>query len=457
MGIRYLIEVTFIGIPHALRGVPLPLEICSPRGVVQQAVMALEPDSPRVQSVEGPGRYLVRARLPSGRGLAEIGIVPEATDMQFEATGSVTLDLGVDELANRLVSAAANSTRAPLFRGGSRDLPKGVELLTRGLRRGLLSVSEVRDLLPSVLDAAGDEEELAVGSEAGAAIEHASITYGLFHRWHAAESEQAVPRIESLDLRALGRQVAHLPTEIALPQHPGWAAETRKWRPVLVRVENLKAPEGGSPVEAVVVWPPSAGRAALTLLPDPHLGLNLEAPPLLARSQSGGRTADFLFSYVRAGSLEAARQGVPQLLRVQAKEILAEKFDNPVAATVAAYTLFRVADQQHEEWQTWLENLANEFSHLPDGLIILGWHRIRSGQAERARQPFTEALARGLPMYSEGVRLLRSGFNFLQGLFPTDRQVSAGALRAHRIAAAANFDSELTSLRLGMGLAVKMA
>jgi hypothetical protein len=60
-------------------------------------------------------------------------------------------------------------------------------------------------------------------------------------------------------------------------------------------------------------------------------------------------------------------------------------------------------------------------------------------------------------MFSEGVRLLREGLNFLSGLYPEDAELQAAASRAYRIAAAANLDSELTALRLGTELAVRLA
>jgi hypothetical protein len=58
-------------------------------------------------------------------------------------------------------------------------------------------------------------------------------------------------------------------------------------------------------------------------------------------------------------------------------------------------------------------------------------------------------------MYSEGVRLMRDGLNFLRGLYPENSDVQADAARANRISASANLDSELTCLRLGVGLAVE--
>ena len=197
---------------------------------------------------------------------------------------------------------------------------------------------------------------------------------------------------------------------------------------------------------------PSRGNEPLTLAVDPQRGINRDAPLLVARSESGDRTADALFAYMRSGRLDSARQASPGLI-AQAEGTLQQKVANPVYATLAAYTLLKLGSTEHPDW---IANLAHWFKYLPDGAILYGWYLIRAGRAEEALAYFETALKRGVPMYSEGIRLLRDGLNFLRGLDSTDPQVNAAVARVYRIATAANLNSELTCLRVGSGLAVRL-
>jgi hypothetical protein len=60
-------------------------------------------------------------------------------------------------------------------------------------------------------------------------------------------------------------------------------------------------------------------------------------------------------------------------------------------------------------------------------------------------------------MYGEGVRLLRDGLSFLNGLGSGDAELQAAVARAYRLADAVNPRSVLTCLRLSAGLSVEWA
>ena len=63
----------------------------------------------------------------------------------------------------------------------------------------------------------------------------------------------------------------------------------------------------------------------------------------------------------------------------------------------------------------WPKNLANWFPFLPDGCVIWAWLLIYQKPAERseiARYLFMAA-ERGIPIYSEGLRLLTDGLRLL--------------------------------------------
>src|SRR5262249_51702420 len=70
-------------------------------------------------------------------------------------------------------------------------------------------------------------------------------------------------------------------------------------------------------------------------------------------------------------------------------------------------------------------------------------------------ESFAKALDCGVPIYTEGTRLLRDGSNFLRDFHPGDTRLLDNARKAASIAAAANFASTLNCLRLGDDLAVE--
>lgn len=151
-----------------------------------------------------------------------------------------------------------------------------------------------------------------------------------------------------------------------------------------------------------------------------------------------------LFSYVRGNAPDKARHIAPTWLQ-QAQQMLQGNLDDPIAATLVAYTLLRVGDDQR---QIWMEHLADWFHFLPDGAVLYGWSRIRAGQADAVWRWFHTALQRGIPMYYEGIRLLYEGLNCLQSLYPDDEEIARDASLAYRLASLANPASELTCLRL---------
>jgi len=259
------------------------------------------------------------------------------------------------------------------------------------------------------------------------------ISYGLFQRWTGNP-----PAADTLVIAGRTETSISFPGDLAVARHPGWDARSSEWRPLLVCV---KLPDA----DALVVWPPSSGNQPLHLEDDPSPGANPAAAPLLASIQTADKAVAALYAYARGGRLDTVRQ--------QAESLLGAKLDNPVNATLAAYTLKKIGAERPD----WLANLANAFPHLPDGALLYGWHLIRDDQARQARGFFLTALARGIPMYSEGIRLLRDGLSFLNGLEGGDAELQAAVARAYGLADAVNPRSVLTCLRLGAGLSVEWA
>jgi hypothetical protein len=371
--------------------------------------------------------------LPSGQLIVKTAIVPQATPTQGETLGEVILDFG------RYIPAAEAYQRVTT---GKLKKPSPIRRAIVRFRN-VFNVEGVKGIIGT---SAGEQEERVAKLEV-------SVDYGLFVGWNP---ETAIENLESssdtLVIKRCGKDAAALPGKIKLEQHPGWAGNGEQWRPLLMRARFSLPPDGKKQQEALLVYPPSDDALPLTLLPDSDPGVNRSAPWLLAYSDSGDRDVDLMFSYIRNADLHTARQLAPGMID-RAQALLQAKRSNPVQATLAAYALLKVSNVERQDW---VLNLANWFRYLPDGAIIYGSYLIQEGKAEQAHVFFGEALKRGVPMYSEGVRLLRSGLNFLRGLYPENSQVRADAARANRIFGLANLDSDLTCLRLGKGLEVKI-
>jgi len=422
--VHYEIKITSVHVPRSLRGVRLPFEIIPQEGEAKRSLITLQEKHTETESVKWPGSYLVRTVLPSGQLIAKTTIVPQPTGPKGEASSEVTLDFGeyitVAE-ANEPSILETSNKYLPSRRGAVKK-PSRIRRMIWFMKRGVSADPRV------------------------------SCDYGMFVRWSPEASDESLETSsDALVIKPIGEASTSLPGNIEMERHPGWTPNSREWRPLLMRSRFSLPMFGTERQEALLICPPSHHPPPLTLLPDPDPGVNSNAPSLLAYSHSDDGEVDLLFSYVRGGALDLARQLAPRMIE-RAQEILQSKVSNPVNATLAAYALLKVSNTERQDW---VRNLADWFEHLSDGAIIYGWYLIRAGKAEHAHKYFRIALTRGVPMYSEGVRLLRDGLNFLRGLYTENAQVQADATRANRMAASANLDSELTCLRLGKGLAVE--
>lgn len=122
-----------------------------------------------------------------------------------------------------------------------------------------------------------------------------------------------------------------------------------------------------------------------------------------------------VFGYLAGGNPAAALR-VGGDLRNVALRMIAEKVMNPYAASGAAYLLLRSESNTGADGlpQQWLMNLANWFPWLPDGMVLSGWNLLRTvGETAEARNCLLTATKRGIPVYTEGVRLLIQGLSML--------------------------------------------
>lgn len=96
-----------------------------------------------------------------------------------------------------------------------------------------------------------------------------------------------------------------------------------------------------------------------------------------------------------------------------AEKLLYSKIENPSYAALGGYFLLRSNAMQ--ELHDWPKNLANWFEWFPDGCIIYAAQLMRSEKpvVEDIEYWLIEAYQRGIPLYTEGLRLLYEGFTKL--------------------------------------------
>lgn len=141
---------------------------------------------------------------------------------------------------------------------------------------------------------------------------------------------------------------------------------------------------------------------------------------------TGNDPAEALLGYLRTGRIEEGDQIVRR-----AEDLLFGKLEDPIAAAIAGYFLLRAGEL--EALRRWGPNLARFFEWLPDGAVVDGWQRIHAARVadtdelyDAGREQFLLAASRGVPIYTEGLRLLIDGLM----LFASDDAECAAALQA---------------------------
>jgi hypothetical protein len=155
---------------------------------------------------------------------------------------------------------------------------------------------------------------------------------------------------------------------------------------------------------------------------------------------------DTILSYLERGDLYAAETMVTWVR--EAEQMLADKMEDPYSAAVGAYLLLKL--RNFERLHTWARNLADRFRFLPDGSIIWAWQQIHQNPSNEIeiREYLLKAAAlsltgsfQGLPVYSQGLRLLIDGLRMLS----EDEEVQEAWARLRRISGAVVWDSPITA------------
>jgi len=131
------------------------------------------------------------------------------------------------------------------------------------------------------------------------------------------------------------------------------------------------------------------------------------------RAATGNRPADQLLTYLTGGDLYRA-VGMADWA-VTAEEMVRDKHADPFAALVGAYLFLRT--HKLGRLGDWVNNLAVQWPAIPDGKVLRAWQLIHEGNQDREAEirGLLHAAAAGLPIFREGLRLLRDGLCLLGG------------------------------------------
>lgn len=133
---------------------------------------------------------------------------------------------------------------------------------------------------------------------------------------------------------------------------------------------------------------------------------------LSVRLASNEPTADTILGYLQRGDLYSAEAMVQWV--EEAEGLLEDKRSDPYAAAVGGYLLLRL--QRFDAMHDWCRNLADWFPFLPDGCAIWASQLIaqrRPGSEADIRRYLLQAASRGLPVFTEGLRLLLDGLRLI--------------------------------------------
>jgi hypothetical protein len=129
------------------------------------------------------------------------------------------------------------------------------------------------------------------------------------------------------------------------------------------------------------------------------------------RLASRDPVADTILNYVSRGDLYSAEAMLEWA--DEAEQLLEGKMQDPYAAAIGAYLLLKL--RHFDRLHMWTRNLADWFQFLPDGCVICASQLIQQDPTQEGeiRKYLLEATARGLPVYTGGLRLLMDGLRLL--------------------------------------------
>jgi hypothetical protein len=175
-------------------------------------------------------------------------------------------------------------------------------------------------------------------------------------------------------------------------------------------MQVLQIDAGGLPGICVCLPPSPALRCLIKRAEGPEDAVY----PLDITVSTDNLKAESLLALLTNGSINQAKS----LMKIeQAEQLLYDKGIDPAAAAIGGYYLLKMNALEH--LHDWANNLANRFPWMPDGAIIHAWQQLRKSDTkqnvikEGVRERFLQAIDRGIPIYTEGLRLLYDGLKLL--------------------------------------------
>lgn len=206
----------------------------------------------------------------------------------------------------------------------------------------------------------------------------------------------------------------------------------------LLEVQNY-----GSPSIFVAV-PPGNGIKCLVKTSE---GPEKAVPELDISISTKDERAQALLSLMCSGDMNRAKT---LQTAQEAENLLYGKAQDPPAAAIGGYYLLKIG--KLELLHDWANNLANWFAWMPDGSIIHAWQIIQgAGENNQAldigmiRKRFLDAVNRGIPIYTEGLRLLYEGLSMLSFDLTDDQQVQRALKRVKKYLTYADMSQETTT------------
>jgi len=376
-----------------------------------------------------PGQYIVQARLPSGEMVTESAIVKNADDVEtviLRGKGSPRESMSWQQFVGNVEqvksSVAGNRRRlaSPTWMSVGLLEGQGPHLDVVAAEEGPFSggSSDSEDAWGNLLQSARrqkppfslNQSRPVLGKDSGVKVDVFPVT------WAKALGKKRTRRIYDIYRKErIPRVYALSPTRelVALPIP--WM-EARSGREVTIEV---MVPQIGA-----------ARRATSSVaVRDNKLGAML--------------------AYLTAGALPTAAR-----LASQARSLLFEKYENPLAASAGAYILIATETDPdaRERWHDWVGNLMRRFVWLPDGAILFGTMLLRHRQTREdvtaASEAFKAGFRRGLPFYSAGIRWLFDGLSQLARRSESDPEILEMLKLVGEVVARTNIRQTFTAVRL---------
>lgn len=342
-----------------------------------------------------PGRYLVRAELPSGE------VLEKTVEITDERRTQVTLDADPTPSGWLAFAQTIGVTRSPSCGGAP---PRRVRPVKHG------PVSYLADGEPDEASHGGRLSCVPLTTDAGAwerVLSAAPWSSSSADPWveHAHDDATCVWTRSTEEAHGLDALFIDAPDADWLMVAPrGWARidETSGHKPVEVALAVAR--RGDSP----------AADGPSVYIADPDL-----APAM---------------AWMRRGRVGVAAEVMQRLAHV----LLQDKVANPCAAALGAYVFCeapRSPCASGSELTAWIRNLDASFSWLPDGAIA---HTLAQLQNASSDEAIDEALAtavrayeRGIPLYTMGVERLLDALLMLRDHVASGRTATGETVGSH--------------------------